>query len=156
MDDSLERQIRNNTHIDETERRAVINARRGQGVFRTNAESIEERCRVTGITDRRLLRASHIKPWRSCTSNYERLDGYNGLLMAPHVDHIFDKGYISFKDDGQLLVSPRIAPNQFALLGIMDIGMHVGSFDVQRHEYLDFHRKNVFLGSKAPLQPRRT
>jgi hypothetical protein len=83
VDDAIEKVIQNDTNIDATERRAVIAARRGQGKFRANLEQIESRCRVSGITDQRLLRASHIKPWRSCANNHERLDGHNGLLLAP-------------------------------------------------------------------------
>jgi hypothetical protein len=57
-------------------------------------------CRLTGVSDRRFLRASHIEPWRLCETNHERLDGYNGLLLTPT---FFDKGYISFHSDFALL-----------------------------------------------------
>jgi putative restriction endonuclease len=82
VDDALETKIQSDPGLDETTRRAVIEARRGQGRFRLNVEAIEKACRVTGVTDPRLLRASHIKPWRSCTTSTERLDGGNGLLLA--------------------------------------------------------------------------
>ncbi|MET0165188.1 MAG: HNH endonuclease signature motif containing protein, partial [Vicinamibacterales bacterium] len=118
VDDAVENAIRNNTEIDDTERRAVISARRGQGRLRQNLETIERKCRVTGVTDQRLLRASHIKPWRSCANNRERLDGFNGLLLAPHVDHVFDRGYVSFTDDGDVMVSPRMEAAQLERLGI--------------------------------------
>ena len=73
----------------------VIKARRGQGVFRANVMLVEDGCRVTHVTDRKHLRASHIKPWRDATDS-ERLSGENGLLLSPHIDHLFDQGYISF------------------------------------------------------------
>jgi putative restriction endonuclease len=79
---------------------------------------IEKCCRITQIADLRLLRASHIKPWRACNNNQERLDGNNGLLLSPHVDLLFDRGYISVEDDGTLLRSPRIDLADFARLGI--------------------------------------
>ena len=51
------------------------------------------------------LRASHCKPWRDA-SNEERLDGDNGLLLTPTIDHLFDRGFISFESNGRLLISP--------------------------------------------------
>lgn len=89
-----------------TEKQSLINARRGQGKFRARVAEIESTCRLTGITDIRFLIASHIKPW-SVSSNTERLDGNNGLLLAPHVDRLFDKGFITFNKDGSLIISPE-------------------------------------------------
>jgi putative restriction endonuclease len=146
LDDTIERTIQNNTDISETERQAVISARRGQGRFRLNVEAIELGCRVTRVTDPRLLRASHIKPWRSCASNHERLDGHNGLLLAPHIDHLFDRGYISFSDEGLMLVSSKIGEDQLARLGVRSIPpLTVGSFNQQQRAELAFHREIVFL-----------
>ena len=71
----IEKEIQNDTKIDSTERTAISKARRGQGRFRANAMSIEPKCRLTGVTDPRLLRAGHIKPWWCCANNHERLDG---------------------------------------------------------------------------------
>src|SRR5262249_42341496 len=68
-------------------------------------EARESACRVTGVTDKRFLVASHIKPWR-VSSNDERLDGANGLILSPHIDKLFDQGWISFSDDGDLLIAP--------------------------------------------------
>ena len=115
--DKVEREILNNTTIDETERKSVVNARRGQGRFRRNLERFEMGCRITKVTDPRLLKASHIKPWARCSTNHERLDGNNGLLLAPHVDHLFDKGYISFADDGKILLSGALDAEQLERLG---------------------------------------
>lgn len=144
IDDAVEQTIRNNTNIDNTEKEALIKARRGQGRFRQNLGEIEHKCRVTGVSDRRLLRASHIKPWRDCASNHERLDGYNGLLLAPHVDFLFDRGYLSFSDNGDILVSPRLDNHQLGLLGI-NTSLNAGPFLVEQRRYLGFHRQNVFL-----------
>jgi hypothetical protein len=145
VDDAIEKVIQNDTSIDATERTAVIAARRGQGKFRANLEQIESRCRISGVTEQRLLRASHIKPWRSCTNNHERLDGYNGLLLAPHIDHLFDRGYISFEDDGAILISFRIPSSQFKLLGIdREAPPRVGAFRPEQCAYLKTHRADVF------------
>lgn len=144
-ENQVEERILQNTTIDDTEKLAVIKARRGQGLFRQNVEAIENRCRVTRVTNPNHLIAGHIKPWAKCKNNTERLDGYNGLLLAPHIDHLFDKGYISFMDDGDLVISP------FAdLQALMQMGVHVdkiinvGPFLDKQKFYLDYHR-NVVL-----------
>jgi putative restriction endonuclease len=87
----------------------LINARIGQGVFRARVELVETACRVTGIVDRRYLRATHIKPWKDADDS-EKLDGANGLLLSPHIHHLFDRGHISFADDGTLLISRHLNP----------------------------------------------
>lgn len=105
--DVVESRLKDDQSINFTTREALIQARRGQGRFRKRVMEVEAACRLTGVDDERLLVASHIKPWAEC-SNEKRLDGYNGLMLAPHVDHLFDRGWISFADDGRLLVSPEL------------------------------------------------
>src|ERR1700682_4747076 len=61
------------TRYGETEREAIVLARRGQGTFKANVMRIERACRITGVTREEHLRASHCKPWRD-SSNEERLD----------------------------------------------------------------------------------
>lgn len=142
---AIEQAVINNTEIDETEKEAIVKSRRGQGRFRTNLMSIEKKCRITGVSDPRLLKASHIKPWRACETNSERLDGNNGLLLSPSVDHLFDNGFITFADDGQMILSTKIAPDQLEKLGIMtDAPVNVGKFSSEQAQYLRFHRENIF------------
>tara|TARA_Y100001934_G_scaffold181610_1_gene214858 strand:- start:24 stop:500 length:477 start_codon:yes stop_codon:yes gene_type:complete len=143
LDDEIEAAIQNDTTIDETEKVAVNKARRGQGRFRRNLEGIEKQCRITGVSDRRLLRASHIKPWRSCDTNHERLDGNNGFLLAPHIDHLFDQGYIGFADNGELLVSSSIAGDQLERLGV-GVPSNVGVFNDIQKGYLAYHREHIY------------
>lgn len=140
-DDQVERSILNNTNIDATEREDLIKARRGQGRFRRNLEGIERCCRITGVSDRRLLRASHIKPWRLCENNHERLDGHNGLLLTPTFDLLFDQGYISFNDEGTCLVADRIAASELALIGLSNGGFLTNGFNEIQRTYLRFHRR---------------
>jgi putative restriction endonuclease len=128
VDDALEAQVQNDPGLDQTTRRAVVEARRGQGRFRQNVESIELKCRITGVTDPRLLRASHIKPWRSCMTSAERLDGNNGLLLCPNADHLFDRGYISFEDDGQLPHDSPHFPSAQPLRRFAPIPYQIGGF----------------------------
>jgi len=146
MEDQVEQTIKNDTTIDSTEKQQLVLARRGQGKFRRNLEQIEECCRITGVTDHRFLRASHIKPWRLCDTNHERLDGYNGLLLTPTFDHLFDKGYISFSDEGEILVSARLPDDVRSSVGLPDRQVAIANTFADVHKlYLAFHRTKVFL-----------
>ncbi|MBM9515280.1 HNH endonuclease [Desulfogranum marinum] len=145
QEDKVEKLILQNKTISETEKEAVIKARRGQGLFRQNLEAIESRCRVTGITNPNHLIAGHIKPWAKCENNAERLDGENGLLLAPHIDHLFDKGYISFNDNGDLVISPFADLQALAQMGLqVEQTTNVGDFTEKQKLYLDYHRIAVF------------
>lgn len=124
------------------ERIQLIKARRGQGLFKANVRLVEHRCRVTGVGEIKHLRASHIKPW-SQSDDREKLDGQNGLLLSPHVDHLFDRGFISFKKQGELLISKKL---NLAVLEDWEIEVpaNVGSFTEAQENYLAFHRDKVF------------
>ncbi|VVT10201.1 conserved hypothetical protein [Sphingomonas sp. EC-HK361] len=100
-----------------TEKDQLIKARVGQGVFR-DALLNHWRCRccVTGCVIRPVLRASHIKPWRA-SSNTERLDRFNGLLLVANIDALFDRHLISFSDAGEMLVGPGISSDDLRALG---------------------------------------
>jgi len=88
------------------------------------------------------LRASHIKPWRACT-DAEKLDGNNGLLLSPHIDHLFDQGYISFTDTGDLLVSTFLKPSVLVFWKLAN-KVNVGAFNSAQRSYLAYHRQNIF------------
>lgn len=141
FDDSIEAQIRNNANLTETEKYQLVMARRGQGRFRRAVANIEPRCRITGLADMQHLRASHIKPWRVAT-NSERVDGYNGLMLTPHIDHLFDQGYISFTDEGEVLLSGRLDQEAAQVFGIYN-GLFAGSFTDKQKVYLAYHRNNI-------------
>ncbi|MBG85272.1 MAG: HNH endonuclease [Verrucomicrobiales bacterium] len=145
IEDAVQKSVEDDKSLSDTEKLALVAARKGQGKFRENVSKLEPHCRVTGVTDHRLLRASHIKPWRACETAHERLDGNNGLLLAANIDHLFDKGFISFSDEGAILISRRIDDSQMLLLGI-DSGASnlVGQFRPAQQKYLDYHRENVF------------
>jgi putative restriction endonuclease len=120
----------------------LLKARRGQGIYRTHLESIEAACRLTGLLDRRHLRAIHIKPWRK-SSDVEKLDGYNGLLLSPHLEHLFWRGYISFSDSGELLLSRYLNPAVLDKWGLKT-PCDVGAFRPEQCGYLAYHRIEVF------------
>lgn len=130
-------------HLDgDPEKIQLTKSRRGQGIFKANVRLIEDHCRVTGVRNIKHLRASHIKPWKVSTKE-EKLDGFNGLLLSPHVDHLFDRGFISFKDAGDLLISKEL---DVKVLGQWKISSstNVGAFNNNQSKYLEFHRDMVF------------
>lgn len=141
-EEEVELELRNRTDLGETEKLQLVKSRRGQGIYRQNLEGFEKVCRITGVANRRHLRASHIKPWR-CSTNFEKLDGNNGLLLSPHIDHLFDQGFISFADDGALMVSPAADVDTLILWGIEQEG-DSGPFRPEQLPYLAFHREFVF------------
>lgn len=150
----VESQITADTGLLETERTALIQARRGQGKFRDNVHDVERACRITKVARMEHLIASHIRPWRD-SNNDERLDGENGLLLTPTVDHLFDKGFISFEDSGRLIVSPVADPVSMKRMGIEHARpLNVGSFSEGQRRYLDFHRENVLRMARVHLDRR--
>jgi putative restriction endonuclease len=146
MDEMIEQQLLLSDSLSATDIVQVIKARRGQGIFRTNVQQYERACRVTGVDSAFLLIASHIKPWRSCVNSDERLDGNNGLLLTPHVDRLFDRGYITFDDIGSLVVSSKFDQINIARLGILSQKFEGVPFSSEKQKYLDYHRRNIFLG----------
>jgi hypothetical protein len=138
-----EKRLREANELDATTRDALIQARRGQGIFRSRVLSVESACRVTRVDRIEHLIASHIMPWRVC-SNDDRLDGENGLLLTPTVDHLFDKGFISFENEGAMIVSPVAHGKSLRRMGI-DPGAppNVGAFSTGQRHFLDYHRDNV-------------
>lgn len=131
--------IKGRTDIGAVTKEQLVKSRRGQGVFKANVRLNETRCRVTKIEDLAHLRASHIKPWRDSTDE-EKLNGCNGLLLAPHVDHLFDKGAISFADNGDLLVSPLLDSSILAAWSI-PAALNVGPFNSEQAKFLLYHRE---------------
>ncbi|MCL6327850.1 HNH endonuclease, partial [Pectobacterium polaris] len=132
--------------ISETTKKQLINARLGQGDFRGGVLNKYPKCPITGVSMPELLRASHIKPWRQ-SDNKERLDPYNGIMLSPHVDVLFDKGYISFSDDGSILIqSDDEILNNIKLLNFpLNINITVNE---ESKKYLDWHRKYLFYKDK--------
>ena len=143
-DDRHQREILNRGLVGPVEKHQLVKSRRGQGVFRDNVESREPKCRITGVSNPRYLRASHIKPWRK-SSDTEKIDGNNGLMLAPHVDFLFDRGLISFEDDGTLIVSVQIEDGALESWGIPSV-VNVGMFSSEQAVYLKFHRENELKG----------
>ena len=144
-EEHLVQEIESAPDVPDTDRLALVQARVGQGVFRERVARIEHCCRVTRVDRPEHLRASHCRPWRDST-NEQRLDGENGFLLTPSVDHLFDRGFISFEDDGALLISPVVHRESLERMGIETRSkINVGGFTSGQRVYLDYHRANVFL-----------
>lgn len=128
-----------------TQKEQQILARVGQGVFRSKLIKRWAGCAVTGCSDLRVLVASHIKPWSKST-NAQRLDPNNGLLLTPNIDRLFDQGLISFSDRGRIMLSGLLSPKVMAQLGI-EVGM---SFRIAaaHKPFMAFHRDHVFTKVK--------
>ncbi|WP_186424957.1 HNH endonuclease [Cupriavidus metallidurans] len=123
-----------------TEAERLVVQRVGQDLFRNALMDYwQGRCCVTGLAVTPLLRASHIKPWAKCLSDDERLDVFNGLLLAPHIDALFDGGWISFSDVGGLLVSEALPSAARAQLGVSS-EWTIRSLKPAHAPYLAFHR----------------
>jgi hypothetical protein len=131
--------IENDASIPETQRLQLTRARVGQGFFRKQVILLDGACRVTGVTDTRLLIASHIKPWREA-SNAERLSGHNGLLLSPHVDALFDEQFITFEDDGRMRTHSSL-PQEVLERWSINPKKRVERFRPEQTSFLAHHRE---------------
>ena len=143
-EEEVRSEIRGYDTIKETERQALVKSQIGQGKFREQLmKKYDSACIITGITIKKLLIASHIKPW-AVSDNYERLSEDNGLLLSPTFDRLFDGGLITFSDDGILYISSQ--------LNTVDIKrLHINSgekFDLKINRdvmrNLEYHRDVIF------------
>src|SRR5262249_2423489 len=106
---------------------------------------IESRCRITGVENPVHLVASHSKPWRDST-NDERLNGENGMLLTPSIDHLFDRGFIGFENNGTLIISPVAHRPSLQRMGVETATrINVGTFPEGQRVFLDFPRHSVLL-----------
>ena len=127
-----------------TERKQVVAARVGQGMYRERLlAKWDNACAVTGLAVPELLMASHAKPWK-IARNIERLDGDNGLPLIPNLDKLFDKGFISFAADGAVMISPALSAAACATFGV-DATLHLlKPLNAAQQSYMAYHRYHVF------------
>lgn len=127
-----------------TEAERLVVQRVGQNVFRQGLLDFwEGRCAITGLAVPELLRASHIKPWSACETDAERLDVYNGLLLAPHLDAAFDQGFITFAADGEMVVSAQLDETARQVLGL-GTPTKLRHMDIEHQSYLRWHRERIY------------
>lgn len=129
-----------------TEAERLVVQRVGQGLFRgALLDYWQGKCCVTGLDMPELLRASHIRPWARCETDEQRLDVFNGLLLAPHLDALFDAGLMMVDAAGGVQLSAKLTAERQAALGVQG-ELQVAGLRAEHHAYLDFHRLNVWGG----------
>lgn len=139
-----------NEKVDEIyEKSVTVLQRLKQEKFKKNIKQVENKCRVTGLENIEFLIASHIKPWSKCIKE-EKIDKYNGLLLSPHIDYLFDRGYISFSDCGDILISRKNLDVVKSTLKSWNVNLdfvkkNKKEFTPEQKSYLKYHRDNVFL-----------
>ena len=127
-----------------TEVVAEVRRRIGQDLFREALlDYWDGRCAVTGLGVSELLRASHAKPW-SVASDAERLDVHNGLLLAVHLDALFDRGLLTFDEQGRGELSPQVGPDVRETLGLSESRLMLRRVHPAHRPYLAYHRVHVF------------
>ena len=123
------------------ERIALVKTRVNQSVFRDRLLKKYHSCCLCKVENPSLLIASHIKPWSASNSD-EKLDVENGFLLCPNHDALFDGGYITFEDDGTIVISDRLSQLDCTFTNVLST-MKIQLSDKNK-EYLEYHRKKVF------------
>ena len=127
-----------------TETEETVKQRVGQDVYREALMNYwKGACSVTECTIPEILRASHAKEWKNCTTAEERLDVYNGFLLSANLDALFDKGLISFDDEGKIMLSSQLNESELERIGVYS-DMHLRWVDAHHLPYLKYHREYVW------------
>ena len=137
------KEIESNQSINVTQKSQLINARIGQGVFRENLINYWKGCSICGLNYTCFLIASHIKPWR-VSNNEERLDVFNGLLLLPNYDKLFDLGYISFSQNGNILIS-RVLDKATQQIFNINKNTSLTHIDNKHTKYFKYHNEYCFI-----------
>ena len=146
MEDSIlieVKAVENDNNIKATEKDSIVKSRIGQGIFRNNLIEYWHGCAISQCPLTWMLIASHIKPWRDA-DNQERLDTYNGLLLLPNYDKLFDLGYISFNPKGKIMCSRLLDKFDREAIGLTS-DLHLVKLEDQHLKYLKYHNENCFL-----------
>lgn len=130
-------------HEINTSQKSEIETRIGHGKYRKELIKLWGMCSVTKYLRIDFLLASHIKPWKD-SSNVERIDPYNGLLLIPNIDKLFGSGYTTFDDEGKIIISTLLANVDKISMGVSD-EMKLYKVFERLKPYLCYHRKNIFL-----------
>lgn len=129
-----------------TEAERLVVQRVGQDLFRERLlDYWQDRCAVSGLAVPELLRASHIKPWADCETDDERLDVFNGLLLSPALDALFDGGWMTVLDDGAVRLASALDDRTREILGLVGT-LRVSSLAPAHRQYLTWHRERRFRG----------
>ena len=143
--EEVQKAIPGYANLNETERIAIVKSRVGQGLFRKRLlEKYDGTCIITGVTVKKLLVASHIKPW-AVSNNEERISEENGLLLSPTYDKLFDFGLITFTNQGKIFVSSQLSSEEKAKLYISSDITYDLKLSSKMKENLDYHRDIIFV-----------
>ena len=120
-------------------RRAVLSSYRG-------------RCCMSGVSDSRLLIASHIVPWSNDRAN--RLNPSNGLCLSAIHDRAIDKGLISLTDDGRVMLSDEIRKRDEVFIKTIFLPLENQPIEMPDrfspdHKFLHHHRTVIFLDAMS-------
>lgn len=140
--EKLEAELNRDTIISQTEKEQIVKARIGQSNFKKKLINRECKCALCGVTDKNLLIASHIKPWSKST-NVERLDVNNGLLLCPNHDSLFDKGFISFDATGKIKISNQLEESSKIFMNVNPT-MKI-ELNEQMKCYINEHFNDIFI-----------
>lgn len=137
-------QIYQNNNLIVTDKEILAKARIGQGLFRDELIQRDSSCRICGITNKELLRASHIKPWKDCKDSSEKLNPDNGLLLCAIHDALFDRGLICFDDDGSIVISKNLSKKDISILNLdktfkLNMNKRMKEFMKWRFDRIDFN-----------------
>lgn len=124
-----------------SEAEKLVMIRLTQYKFRKKLFDLHPYCAVTGYKNPQLLTVSHIKPWAK-SEDEERSDEYNGLLLIPNFDRLFDQGLISFDQSGNTLLSSQLTDVDKEFFRIPSKAYF--EFHSKHQYYLEFHRDTIF------------
>jgi hypothetical protein len=125
--------------------REIVARSRGiaQRVFRGNLLRLwDGSCAVTGVREASVLKAGHIKPWAAAQTG-EKLDHFNGLLLVPNLDSLFEEGLISFRNNGSILVSDHWDREDQQRMHITG-DLRLRQVFPESRPYLEYHRDMRF------------
>ncbi len=139
-----EENIVEDTSLTSIEKEVIVKARKGQGEYRRKLLEECPFCPITMVSDDRLLIASHIKPWAK-SEKYEKIDQKNGFMFTPTYDFLFDRGFITFTNNKEMLVSPWLSKMTCSKLNLVNNKKYnLLPIDDERIKYLEYHRNNIF------------
>jgi len=144
LDKEIEK-VETDKTLTETTKLQITKARLKQGLFRDRIlEKYDDKCIISQVDDVRILVAGHIKPW-SISDNREKLSGENGLLLTPTYDKLFDRGFISFRDNGEIILSDYFSDSNFKILNLKAKTKYNLKATDEMKNYLLYHRETVFI-----------
>ncbi|MBM32230.1 MAG: restriction endonuclease [Chloroflexi bacterium] len=132
--------------IDQGQDPSLTTSRIGQSEFRRELLRLGNYCPFTGVKSPQLLIASHIKPWKMCENDFEKTDPYNGFMLTPTIDKLFDKGFITILENKRIKFSQFLPNSELNKIGLAEDKTYKEIPIEGREKYLDFHNKYIFNG----------